>query len=167
MDIFLTVLAAILILAGAAGCFIPVLIGPPLGFAGILCLHFTSFGHFSVVTLVALGALALVASILDNLLPMFGARKFGGSKRAVTGAAVGTLLGMFFMPPFGLLLGAFVGALVAELTGGRTTRESLKASLGTFLGFITGVAFKVFVSGLMIMTFALKMIPFVLKSMKH
>jgi len=157
MDIVLLIVGSLLVLAGLVGCFIPVLIGPPLGFAGVLCLHFSKIGHFSLFTLIVLGVLALAAVLLDNLLPILGAKKFGGSKRALMGATIGTLIGMFFVPPFGLLIGAFTGALIGELTGGRHTRDSLKASFGTFLGFVAGVGFKVFVSGLMIMTFALRL----------
>jgi uncharacterized protein YqgC (DUF456 family) len=158
MDIALTIIGGLLVLAGLVGCFVPVLIGPPLGFAGILCLHFTKFAQFPLWSIIVLGLLAGFASVLDNILPMLGAKRTGGSKRAVAGSVLGTLIGMFVFPPFGLLVGAFAGALIGELSTGRSAGPSLKTSLGTLLGFVAGTAFKVFVSGLMVFLFVAALI---------
>jgi 3-hydroxymyristoyl/3-hydroxydecanoyl-(acyl carrier protein) dehydratase len=49
-----------------------------------------------------------------------GAKRLGASKRAMAGAAVGTVVGIFFGLP-GLLLGPFIGGLVGELSAGSST----------------------------------------------
>ena len=41
MDIFLIILGVLCLLAGLAGCFLPVLPGPPVSYVGLLLLHFT------------------------------------------------------------------------------------------------------------------------------
>ena len=47
MDIFLIILGVLCLLAGLAGCFLPVLPGPPVSYVGLLLLHFTDKIHFS------------------------------------------------------------------------------------------------------------------------
>ena len=41
MDILLIILGMLCLLVGLAGCFLPVLPGPPVSYAGLLLLHFT------------------------------------------------------------------------------------------------------------------------------
>ena len=47
MDILLIILGILCLLTGLAGCFLPVLPGPPVSYAGLLLLHFTDKIHFS------------------------------------------------------------------------------------------------------------------------
>ena len=89
MDIVMVVMGAILVLLGILGGFLPVLPGPPLGFAGLLLLHFTSLAEFSVTFLVVMGVIVLLVSILDYLVPILGAKRFGGSRLGVVGWVVG------------------------------------------------------------------------------
>jgi uncharacterized protein YqgC (DUF456 family) len=70
MDATLVVLGGILIILGIIGCFLPVLPGPPLGYAGIILLHLTAMVQFSTVFLVVLGAVVLLVSVLDYLVPV-------------------------------------------------------------------------------------------------
>jgi uncharacterized protein YqgC (DUF456 family) len=65
----------------------------------------------TVAALVAFGVLTVVASVLDYVVPAFGARKFNCSKLGILGCAVGTVVGIAFFP-LGLLLGPFLGAVV-------------------------------------------------------
>lgn len=51
MDIFLIILGVLCLLAGLAGCFLPVLPGPPVSYVGLLLLHFTDKIHFSTTHL--------------------------------------------------------------------------------------------------------------------
>ena len=52
MDIFLIILGVLCLLAGLAGCFLPVLPGPPVSYVGLLLLHFTDKIHFSTTHLI-------------------------------------------------------------------------------------------------------------------
>ncbi len=158
MDIALVIIGGLLLIVGLLGCVMPILIGPPLSFAGLLCLHFSKYGHFTTDTLILLGILTLAATFLDNLFPVIAAKKFGGSDRAVTGSIIGMLAGIFVLPPAGMVAGAFLGALIGELTLGSKILPSLKASFGTFLGFIAGVIFKVLCCGFMLFFYAIHLI---------
>ena len=52
MDVLIYVLSFLLLVGGIAGCVLPILPGPPLGYAGLLLLHFTGRADFSTVQLV-------------------------------------------------------------------------------------------------------------------
>jgi uncharacterized protein YqgC (DUF456 family) len=135
-------LAGVLILAGLAGTILPALPGVPLVFAGMLLAAWANdFRDVSVLTVVVLGVLTLVSLAVDFLASMFGAKRFGASKKALWGAALGTFAGLFLGIP-GLLLGPFVGAVAGELLDGRQWREASKVGFGTWLGLAIGTALK-------------------------
>ncbi len=148
MDYFLLSLAGILLLMGIAGCILPILPGPPLSYVGLLLLHFTRFATFGTNTLVFLGLLAVLVQILDYMVPVWGTRKFGGTKYGTWGSIIGLIAGMFFLPaigPFGiitLLAGPFLGAFIAERMAGRERHEATRAALGSFIGFMAGTFMK-------------------------
>jgi uncharacterized protein YqgC (DUF456 family) len=135
-------LAGLLILAGIAGTILPALPGVPLVFAGMLLAAWANdFHDVSVWTIVLLGVLTLVSLAVDFLASMFGAKRFGASKKALWGAALGTFAGLFLGIP-GLLLGPFVGAVAGEMLDGRAWREASKVGFGTWLGLAIGTALK-------------------------
>ena len=124
MDIFLIILGVLCLLAGLAGCFLPVLPGPPVSYVGLLLLHFTDKIHFS-----------------------------GGGKWGNRGCMIGTIAGLFVFPPWGVLIGPFAGAVIGELFGGKKSAEAFKAGLGAFVGFLFSVVVKVSVCGYFIYSF--------------
>jgi len=73
-DTLLTVLGALCLLAGLAGCLLPVLPGPPLAYVGLLLLHLTD--RVDVPRTHLLAGLVLVAIVwaLDLIIPAIGAR---------------------------------------------------------------------------------------------
>jgi len=141
MDYLFLVIGITFIVIGIIGCLVPILPGPPLSFIGILALHFSSFGHFSNTLLIVLGAVTLLVTILDLFVPVWGTKKFGGSKYGTRGAAVGLVVGLFF-GPLGIVLGPFVGAFVGEIIFKDDVKYALKAGFGSLLGFLTGVGLK-------------------------
>ncbi len=142
IDIILYVLSGLCLIAGVAGCFLPVLPGSPLSYIGMLLLHFTGRVQFSIAELVVMGIVVVVVQVLDYLTPLLGARAFGGTKWGNRGCVVGTIVGLFFMPP-GIIVGPFLGAVVGELLSGRPMGLSLKAGFGSFVGFLFSTLLKV------------------------
>ncbi len=71
-DILLTAGGSVLIILGIIGCVIPVIPGPPLSFVGILLLHFSSYAEFSFEFLLLFGALAVIVTVLDYIVPIWG-----------------------------------------------------------------------------------------------
>lgn len=142
---------------GIIGCMVPVLPGPPLSFLGLLLLHFTRFAQFTTWTLVIFASIALVVSILDYLVPIWGTKKFGGSKYGTRGAAVGLVIGLF-LGPLGIIIGPLAGAFVGEMIFKDDVNYALKAGLGSLVGFLAGVGLKLAASFVMTFYFVRELI---------
>lgn len=152
MDIFLLILGIILMFTGFIGCFVPVLPGPPLSYGGLLLLQVTRFGDFSTNFLITFGILTAAVTIIDYFVPIWGTKKFGGSKSGVTGATVGLIIGLF-MGPAGIILGPFLGAIAGELIAGRNSSEALQSGIGSLIGFLVGTGLKLALTFVMIFYF--------------
>lgn len=148
LDILLAILAVLCLFTGLVGAVLP-FPGPPLSFIGLLLLHYTRFADFSGSLLWGLGLATLVVTILDYYVPIWGLKKFGGSRGGIWGSAIGLLIGMF-MGPAGIFIGAFLGGLVGELLVGQDTPQAFRAATGSFLGFLLGVGLKLTLCTLMI-----------------
>jgi hypothetical protein len=96
-----------------------------------------------------LGALTVVVQALDYLLPAVGAKKFGATKYGFWGAIIGMLLGIIFVPPLGIIIGAFLGAIFGEVIAGKEASEALKAGWGVFVGVMVGMLLKLILAGVM------------------
>ena len=153
MDIFLIIAGSVCLLAGVAGCILPVLPGPPVAWLGLLLLHFTDRVQFTPAQLILWFSIVIIIQILDYFTPALGARYSGGTAWGNRGCVVGTVAGIFFLPPWGILIGPFVGAVAGELLSGRLFSEALKAGFGAFLGFLAGFLLKLFVCGYFIFIF--------------
>ncbi len=133
-------LAFVLGVLGLTGCIVPVLPGPILAYCGLLCLLLTDAAP-PMSALVFFGAATAVVTVLDYVVPAWGARKFQSSKWGVWGCFVGTIVGMFFMP-IGLVAGPFLGALAGELIAGRRVAAACRSGIGSLLGFLAGTFIK-------------------------
>lgn len=149
MDYFLIITGALFLLTGFAGCILPVLPGPPISYAGLLLLHFTERYEFSGRFLVIWGLIVVVVTVLDYMIPVLGAKKYGASKAGVWGSIIGLIIGLFILPPFGIILGPFIGAVAGEYMAGKQSNEAFRAGFGSFMGFMGGILLKLIASGMM------------------
>lgn len=149
-DYILLIIGILLMIFGIIGCLVPVLPGPPLNYLGILLLHLTRFGHFSRTTLIVLAAITIIVTILDFVVPIWGTKKFGGSKYGVRGATVGLMIGIL-LGPLGIVLGSLIGAFIGEMIYRDDIKYAIKAGFGSLIGFLTGIGLKLAAS--LIMTF--------------
>lgn len=145
-DWFLAILGIVFTLTGIAGCILPVIPGPPLSWAGLLLLHWTRFAQFSATFLLIMACLAIAVTVLDYVIPVWGTKKFGGSKAGMWGATIGIFAGIFFFPPVGIIIGPFIGAVLGEIIAGKESGSALKAGLGSFVGFLLSTGLKLGVS---------------------
>lgn len=142
ISLILCVVAAVLLIVGFIGTFVPVLPGAPLAWAGLLAAYFSQYNSISILCLVITGVVAVVVSVVDNFFPVTMTKKFGGSKYATTGATVGLIVG-FFTGPWGIILGPFFGALIGEWINKEGRSEGVfKAAFGAFMGFLLGTGLK-------------------------
>ena len=147
---WLMVLGFIFIIVGIIGCVIPGIAGPPFSFLALICLSIAQkWEPFSAKLLIILAILMVFVQALDYLLPALGAKKFGATKYGFWGTIIGMVLGIFFVPPFGIVFGAFLGAISGEIIAGKETSRALKAAWGVFAGVMTGMMLKLILSGVM------------------
>jgi len=149
VDYLLAILGSIMIIVGLLGCVLPVLPGPPLSFAALLVLHFSSFADFSSTFLLTWGCVTIIVTVLDYVVPIWGTKKFGGSKSGMWGAAIGLVLGLILLPPLGIIIGPFAGAVIGEALTGKNAASSFRAGLGSFMGLLVGVGIKLAASIMM------------------
>jgi uncharacterized protein len=142
----LYVIAAALIAVGLVGAVVPLLPGIPLIFGGIWLIagvdHYQHLGLWWLLGIALVGAVGLLVDLLAGAL---GAKRVGASGRAVGGALLGTVIGMFFGLP-GLLLGPFFGAVLGELAAGNSVRRSTHVGASAWVGLIFGAITKLVVS---------------------
>jgi len=141
MDVLWLGLGVILMLVGLAGCILPFLPGPPLCFLALLIQQLQSAPPYSTEFLLVWGGIALVITGLDYVIPLYGTKRFGGTKYGMWGCVVGLIAGLWF-GPLGLIVGPFVGAFVGEMIGNAESNHAFRAAVGSFVGFLLGTLLK-------------------------
>ncbi|ABK99405.1 DUF456 domain-containing protein [Pelobacter propionicus] len=153
--LILLIFGAMLSLTGLAGTLLPFLPGAPLLFVGLLlCAWAENFQYVGIGTLMVLAAMAALTWLVEFLASVLGVKKFGGSRRAMLGAALGGVVGMF-LGPAGILLGPFVGAVLGEMSLDRSLDRAGRAGFGTVVGLAIGVAGKLAIAIAMLGLFLL------------
>ncbi|HSB51640.1 MAG TPA: DUF456 family protein [Dissulfurispiraceae bacterium] len=154
MNALLWVISLLLVIAGILGTVAPWLPGTPLVFGGLLLAAWIDgFEKVSVPTVVMLAVLTAVSVAVDFVSSSLGAKGSGASRKAVIGAATGTVVGLFFGIP-GIVFGPFCGAVIGEYWSRRDLGQAGKAGLGTWLGFVFGTLVKVVLTFAMVGIFA-------------
>jgi uncharacterized protein len=158
MTIILATLAVVMVIIGVIGVVMPALPGHMLILAGLIVGAWANgFTRVGVWTLVVLGVIALASYGVDFVAVALGAKRLGASPRAMTGAALGTVAGLFFGLP-GVIVGPFVGAVIGELTTNRDVAKAGKAGVAAWIGFAIGTAVKVALAFLMIGIFLVALV---------
>jgi uncharacterized protein YqgC (DUF456 family) len=154
-NVIFWILAAVCTAAGLTGLIMPALPGIPLLVAGLFFGAWAEgFAYIGMWTLAAIVILGAVTYAVDLAAGALGAKRFGASKHAMIGAALGGLAGIWLGLP-GIILGPFVGAVIAELSQKRPMKEAGRAGFGTMLGIAIGTAAKIAIAITMIGLFVL------------
>ena len=131
------ILGLVLCLAGILGSFLPLLPGPPVAFVGLLLQLLRDPDPFSIRFVLLWGGMVALTLILDYYVPIWGTKKFGGTKYGVWGCMLG-FLAAFWMGPWGIIIGPVVGAFIGELLAKQHSAHALRAAFGSFVGFLLG-----------------------------
>lgn len=143
LDTAYTWIGWVLLALGVAGCFLPVIPGPPIAYAALFAaLARGDHSSPTIACLAATGVATIVATALDYVIPAMGAKRFDCSRAGTWGCIIGTIAGMFFLP-MGVVAGPFLGALAGELVAGKSIGPSLRGAFGALLGFLCGILVKV------------------------
>lgn len=152
--IIIGILALLAGLIGLVGSVVPGLPGPPVSWFGML-LAFLAKGTDSAgdpmtgKLLLLWFAIMVVVSVMDYLIPSYFTKATGGSKWASRGTIIGLIVGLM-VPPIGIIVGGLAGAFLFEfLFADKGVWSSFKATIGAFMGFLTGTGVKLLASGVM------------------
>jgi uncharacterized protein YqgC (DUF456 family) len=149
MDTALMIIGGILVIIGILGSILPILPGPPISYVALILLQLTSKHPFSTAFLVIFGVITALVVVIDYLIPVWGTKRFGGSKAGMLGGTIGVVAGLFIFPPFGIIIGPFIGAIIGELIAGREIKAATRAGFGSLVGFLTGTVMKIALTAVM------------------
>lgn len=150
METLLITLALIFGIVGLLGSILPALPGAPLSYVGLLLLLPCEGVDISNASLWVYGVFLAIVSVLDYIAPVWLTNLSGGGQQATRGSMAGLIAGLFFFPPWGLIVGPFVGAFIGELMEGSSKGKALKVALMSFVGFLLTTGMKIIYSGLLL-----------------
>ncbi|MHB8127292.1 MAG: DUF456 domain-containing protein [Desulfitobacteriaceae bacterium] len=157
METTALVLTIILFIAGLLGTILPVLPGAILIYGGMLLYGFmTQFAKLDAYFFLLQALVLVLIFVIDFLASAISTRHFGGSKLAAWGAVIGTILGLFFLGPLGIVIGPFFGAVAAELLRGTEIHQSIRVGFGSLVGILGGTVVKFCAEILMIVYFFMR-----------
>lgn len=160
MDLILLALAAILMIVGILGSFLPVLPGIPVSWAGLLLLHLTSVVPMNYTFLGFTLLVTLIIFALQYAIPAIGTKYLGGSKQGMFGATIGLFAGIFIPNPFAILIAPFIGAYLGEILNKADSKTALKAASGSFIGLLASTFMEFVVTAIFLLLFFYKVWEF-------
>ena len=117
----------------------PVLPSVTAVWAGFLIYHFfINSGELTTFFWIVMVILTIILTLADIFASSLSVKKYGGSSVGEKGAALSVIVGSFIFPPFGIIILPFIVVLILEMRQGRSIQESLRASMGSVAGFLTG-----------------------------
>jgi len=145
-------LAIVLCIVAILGCILPGLPGTPFALLGALVLHFfvDTTPDFKTSILILMVVLSILSIAVDYILPMLGAKQFGGSKYGSFGAIIGLFIGLLTPIPGGIFVGTLAGAILGELYNQKQFADATKAGIGAIIGMFLGVIVKLTFTGIIV-----------------
>lgn len=151
----LWIVGVVLAVTGLSGMLLPFVPGAPFLFLGLLFGAWAEdFRYVGIGTLLILAGMAALTYLVEFAASALGAKHYGGSRRAMLGAVLGGIVGIFLGVP-GILLGPFAGAVLGELSLQSTLDKAGRAGFGTVVGLAIGVAGKLAIGIAMLGLFVL------------
>lgn len=149
------VLAVFIIVVGVIGTLVPGVPGVLVVFGGMLLGAwidgFRRIGWITLTVLAVLTALALLADVLGGVL---GAKRVGASRLALLGAAIGSVVGLFY-GFVGALIAPFFGAAAGELITRGRLAQAARVGVGTAIGFALTMVARVIIVLAMLIVFVM------------
>jgi len=146
MDIIIICVVALILLIGIIGCFVPIIPGPPISYVALLVFHFFSSYKINAKTLWIWAFIVIAVTVFDLWVQIYRVKTSGGTKKAVNGSIIGLIIGIFFFPPFGIIIGPFLGAFIGSKIDDPDINKAFKIALGALEGFVLGTIVKLSVS---------------------
>ncbi|WP_027963605.1 DUF456 domain-containing protein [Halalkalibacillus halophilus] len=154
MEVIWWLIVVALFIGSYAGIIFPIIPAPLVLWGGFLVYHFAINGdELTWMFWTAMAVLTIIVIVADIIANSYFVKRYGGSKRGEWVAAIGVIVGSFIFPPFGILIVPVVAVFITELMQRRTFDEAVQASIGSFLGFLSGAFAKFIIITMMIIWF--------------
>lgn len=154
MDNFILIMCVLIILLGLAGTVLPFIPGIPLIFIAIITYGW--YENFNLITpkyLAVMGGITFLSVLVDYLSAYWGAKYFGSSKEALYAAILGSILGIFILPPLGIIIFPIIAAVVTEYFKKQDLSAAIHTGVGTIIGLFSGIIFKMVLGTIMLVSF--------------
>lgn len=144
-------------LIGLAGIIFPVLPG-----VGLIWIAMTGYGWyegFHIITwkyLAFMGALMVLALIFSYLSTLWGAKYTGAGRAGAWGAVLGSLVGIWILPPLGMVLFSWLGAFAGEYFCNNDPGKAARAGIGAVIGLFSGMFVHFIIGLVMVISFLLR-----------
>ena len=137
----------ILLVVGLVSCVLPPLPGPPIAYIALLIAHFGlhKIEELPLWLLSLYAVIVITVLIVDNFVPLWSTKKFGGTKAGIRGSFIGIVVGIIFSPFGGIsiIICPFLGAMIGELIDGQEFKLAIKSGIGSFIGFLLTSGIKI------------------------
>ena len=137
----------ILLVIGLVSCVLPPLPGPPIAYIALLIARFglDKQDEIPLWLLITYGVFIVIVLIIDNFIPVWSTKKFGGTKAGIRGCFIGIVVGIIFAPFGGIsiIICPFLGAMIGELIDGQEFSLAIKSGIGSFIGFLLTSGIKI------------------------
>lgn len=131
------------------GSVLPVIPGVVLSLIAMLIIEFVTPEGFSSETWIISTIFIVVAMVSDYLLPIWWAKRWGGTKYGTRWSIVWLIVGLF-VPPRGLIMGPLLWAFVGEYIVHQDSRHARRAAWGSFLWSTASTVIKLIASGMVL-----------------
>lgn len=143
MEIMLWLVIIILFVLSLIGIVLPILPSVALVWAGVAVFHF--FLDAEALTWLTWGTMIFITLVIlaaDQLSNVLVVKRFGGGKFTTIASVIGSLVGIFVLPPWGIVLMPFVFVFALEILQKRTPAQALRTALGTIVAFLSSMVAK-------------------------
>ncbi len=150
LDLIIWLLIIISFILSFVGIIYPIIPSPLVLWIGFLLYYFLINNDLSGFFWLAMIILTIILIVSDIIANSYFVKKYGGSKWGERVAGIGVIVGSFIVPPFGIIIVPFFAVIVVEMLQKRSTKEALRAAIGSLLGFLGGAISKVVIQLVMI-----------------
>lgn len=156
MEVVLWIIVIALFITSFVALVFPVLPSVVAVWGGFLVYHFfINSNELTTFFWVSMGIVTVVLLLADVFAGSLAVNRFGGSKWGERVAAITVIIGSFIYPPFGIIVLPFVAVLVVEWLQKRDLSASLRAAIGSLVGFLGGQVAEAIIQLMMIAWFFL------------
>ncbi|MEJ7541700.1 DUF456 domain-containing protein [Staphylococcus intermedius] len=153
-DVILWVLVLAAFVLAFIGLIKPIIPAIPVLWIGFLIYQFGINGAtLSWIFWTAMMIFTIFIFVSDLWLNRYFVNRFGGTKKGEWAALIGVLVGVFVLPPFGVVIVPFIAVMIVEMMQSKNLMQAIKASIGSLIAFFSSAVMQAMLMFVMIIWF--------------